>query len=105
MPDSTAPQRTLESLTSSFHTVCLIFANDSFGWIAVPHGCPRQWRGCAVSGYLLGASAAPPWRIGRHGVRRLLLSCARAPVVARAFTDGSAIPNSGSSAPSLIEYG
>src|SRR4051812_47993332 len=23
MPDSTAPQRTLESLTSSFHTVCL----------------------------------------------------------------------------------
>src|SRR3954462_15225572 len=26
MPDSTAPQRTLESLTSSFHTVCLYFA-------------------------------------------------------------------------------
>src|SRR5690242_3270650 len=27
MPDSTAPQRTLESLTSSFHTVCMTFAH------------------------------------------------------------------------------
>src|SRR3954451_16366813 len=34
MPDSTAPQRTLESLTSSFHTVCSCWA-----WVGGSYRC------------------------------------------------------------------
>src|SRR4051794_16804642 len=33
MPDSTAPQRTPESLTSGFHTVCL--SSETSGWAAI----------------------------------------------------------------------
>src|SRR4051794_3299120 len=40
MPDSTAPQRTPESLTSGFHTVCLISGHDSFRVNCGPSSIP-----------------------------------------------------------------
>src|SRR4051812_20698848 len=49
MPDSTAPQRTRESLTSGFHTVCLISGHDSFRMDGSPSSMARQWQGRADS--------------------------------------------------------
>src|SRR3954452_8833457 len=48
MPDSTAPQRTPESLTSGFHTVCLIYAQTAARQLrkAPPRGA--YFRNCIV---------------------------------------------------------